>query len=77
MRHNALTRMIRHAESRDLVGRKVAMLVETPKEQAGRPSKSLTLEQACALLAAAEGSIRTEEALRWELSAHERVSARR
>jgi integrase len=64
-----------------LVGRNVAMLVGTPKGQAGRPSKSLSLEQASALLAAAEGTrmhayialclatgIRTEEAraLRWE-----------
>ena len=81
MGHNALTRAIRHAEARDLVGRNVATLVETPKGQAGRPSNSLTLEQASALLAAAEGTrmhayislclatgIRTEEAraLRWE-----------
>jgi integrase len=81
MGHNALTRAIRHAEARDLVGRNVATLVETPKGQAGRPSHSLTLEQASALLAAAEGTrmhayialclatgIRTEEAraLRWE-----------
>jgi len=81
MGHSALTRAIRHAEARDLVGRNVAMLVDTPKGQAGRPSKSLTLDQASALLAAAEGTrmhayivvclvtgIRTEEAraLRWE-----------
>ena len=81
MAHNALTRAIRHAEARDLVGRNVAVLVDTPKGQAGRPSKSLSLEQASALLAAAEGTrmhayialclatgIRTEEAraLRWE-----------
>jgi integrase len=81
MGHNALTRVIRHAEARDLVGRNVAILVETPKGQAGRPSKSLSLEQASALLAAADGTrmhayialclatgIRTEEAraLRWE-----------
>jgi integrase len=81
MGHNALTRAIRHAEARDLVGRNVAALVETPKGQAGRPSKSLTLEQASALLAVCEGTrmhayislclatgIRTEEAraLRWE-----------
>ncbi len=46
MGHNALTRAIRHAEARDLVGRNVATLVDTPKGQAGRPSKSLTLEQA-------------------------------
>jgi integrase len=81
MGHNALTRAIRHAEARDLVGRNVATLVDTPKGQAGRPSKSLTLEQASALLAATEDTrmyayislclatgIRTEEAraLRWE-----------
>ena len=81
MGHNALTRTIRHAEARDLVGRNVATLVDTPKGQAGRPSKSLTLEQASALLAVTEGTrmhayislclatgIRTEEAraLRWE-----------
>ena len=81
MGHNALTRVIWHAEARDLVGRNVAMLVDTPKGQAGRPSKSLCLEQASALLAATEGTrmhayislclatgIRTEEAraLRWE-----------
>jgi integrase len=81
MGHNALTRAIRHAEARDLVRRNVAMLVDTPKGQTGRPSKSLSLDQASALLAAAEGTrmhayialclatgIRTEEAraLRWQ-----------
>lgn len=49
MGHNALTRAIRHAEAHDLVGRNVATLVGTPKGQAGRPSRSLTLEQATAL----------------------------
>jgi integrase len=81
MGHNALTRAIRHAKARDLVRRNVAMLVDTPKGQAGRPSKSLSLDQASTVLAAAEGTrmhayialclatgIRTEEAraLRWE-----------
>jgi hypothetical protein len=56
MGHNALTRAIRHAEARDLVGRNVALLVETPKGQTGRPSNSLSLEQAAALLAAAAGT---------------------
>lgn len=80
MGHNALTRVLRHAEARDLVKRNVATLVDTPKGQAGRPSKSLTLTQASALLAAARDArmrayiclclstgIRTEEAraLRW------------
>ena len=80
--HNVLVRAIRHAERDDLVGRNVAALVDTPKGQAsGRPSKSLTLEQAVALMAAAEGTrleayivlsllsgLRTEEAraLRWD-----------
>jgi integrase len=49
MGHNALTRAIRHGESQDLVGRNVAGLVETRKGQAGRPSRSLTLQQATAL----------------------------
>jgi integrase len=81
MGHNALTRTIRHAEARNLVGRNVATLADTPKGQAGRPSKSLTFEQASALLAVTEGTrmhayialclatgIRTEEAreLRWD-----------
>jgi integrase len=81
MGHNALTRAIRHAEARDLVKRNVAGLADTPMGQAGRPSKSLTLEQASALLDAAQDvrmrayiclclttGIRTEEAraLRWE-----------
>jgi integrase len=81
MGHNALTRVITHAEARDLVGRNVATLVDTPKGQTGRPSKSLTLEQASALLAGAAGTrmhayialclatgIRTEEAraLHWD-----------
>jgi integrase len=56
MGHNALTRVIRHAEARDLVGRNVATLVDTPKGQVGRPSKSLTLVQASALLAVTEGT---------------------
>jgi len=78
---NSLERAIRHAESNDLVGRNVAALVKAPQGRGGRPSKSLTLEQAKALLAAAEGTrlyayvvlsllagIRTEEAraLRWD-----------
>jgi integrase len=50
--HNALTRTIRYAESQDLVARNVATLVDTPKGQAGRTSKSLTLKQAAALLRA-------------------------
>ena len=78
---NALERAIRHAEANDLVGRNVAALVDPPRGRTGRPSKSFTLEQAKALLAAAEGTrwhayvavsllsgIRTEEAraLRWD-----------
>jgi integrase len=79
--HNALERAIRHAEANDYVRRNVASLVRPPSGQPGRPSKSLTLDQANTLLAAAEGSplgayvvlclltgVRTEEAraLTWE-----------
>jgi integrase len=53
MGHLALKRAIRHAEASDLVSRNVASLVDTPKGQEGRPSKSLTLEQAVAVITAA------------------------
>ena len=77
----SLARAIRHAEAHDLVGRNVATLVDNPKGQVGRPSRSFTLEQSLALLDAARESrlnayvvlslatgIRTEETreLRWE-----------
>lgn len=77
---NCLERAIRHAEIRDLIGRNVAALVKAPRGRPGRPSKSLTLEEARALLAAAKPfrlygyvvlsvmtGLRTEElrALRW------------
>ena len=79
--HNCLTRAVRHAEGQDLVRRNVSALVDTPRGLAGRPSQSLTLEQASALLEAAEASrlhafivlclltgVRSEEAraLTWE-----------
>ena len=79
--HNALERAIRHAEANDYVRRNVAALVKPPAGQPGRPSKSLTADQAVTLLAAAEGSrlgayvvlcllagVRTEEAraLTWD-----------
>jgi integrase len=54
MGHLALKRAIRHAEASDLVSRNVAVLADTPKGQQGRPSKSLTLEQAVAVIAAAK-----------------------
>ena len=53
MGHLALKRTIRHAEANDLVSRNVATLVGTPKGQQGRPSKSLTLVQAVAVITAA------------------------
>jgi integrase len=53
MGHLALKRAARHAEANDLVARNVATLVDTPKGQEGRPSKSLTLEQAVAVITAA------------------------
>jgi integrase len=78
--HSILNRAVLRAMARDKVKRNVVALCAVPSGQVGRPSKSLTLAQAVALLAAAEDSpmhayivvslmsgIRTEEvrALRW------------
>ena len=52
MGHLALKRAVRHAEANDLVSRNVATLAGTPKGQEGRPSRSLTLDQAMAIIAA-------------------------
>jgi integrase len=74
--HNAVERAIRHSEADDRVARNVASLIRPPEGKApGRPSKSLTLEQAQVVLKAASESwlaayvslslftgIRTEEA---------------
>ncbi|HEX9520548.1 MAG TPA: hypothetical protein VF940_30745 [Streptosporangiaceae bacterium] len=79
--HNALERAIRHGEANDLVSRNVASLVTPPPGQEGRPSKSLTADEAAAVLQAATRyrihayvvlclltGIRSEEAraLRWD-----------
>jgi len=79
--HNCLTRAVRHAEGQDLVRRNVSALADTPRGLEGRPSQSLTLEQASALLASPASSrlhafivlclltgVRSEEAraLTWE-----------
>lgn len=45
---------IRRAQARDYVRRNVALLCDPPKGTAGRPSKSLTLDQAAAVLDAAD-----------------------
>ncbi|WP_431041433.1 tyrosine-type recombinase/integrase [Streptomyces sp. P1-3] len=70
-----LRRSIAHAQRRGKVTRNVAELVERPEGQPGRPSKSLTLEQAKAVLRVKQGTwihayvvlallvgVRTEEA---------------
>ena len=49
-----LKRAITRAQARDKVKRNVVLLCELPKGQTGRPSKSLTLDQTEAMLAAAE-----------------------
>lgn len=53
--HGLLTRSIRMAEKRELVGRNVAALCETPTGQEGHPSRALTLKQAAAVLKACKG----------------------
>jgi hypothetical protein len=52
----SILRQSRRAQARDLVQRNVAPLCEAPKGTVGRPSKSLSLEQASRLLMAAEGT---------------------
>lgn len=79
--HSILNRSVKRAQVREKVKRNVVMLCEVPTGQGGRPSKSLTLDQAEAVLNAAVGSrlhayivlslligARTEElrALKWE-----------
>jgi integrase len=79
--HGCLNRAISRAMARDKIKRNVVALAEPPRGRPGRPSKSLTLTQAAALLDAAEGArlgayivtslltgARTEELrpLRWE-----------
>jgi Helix-turn-helix domain len=51
-----LKRAITRAEARDKVKRNVVLLCDTPQGRRGRPSKSLTLAQAEALLKAAENT---------------------
>jgi hypothetical protein len=53
MGHLALKRATQHAAASDLVTRNVKLLADTPKGQEGRPSESLTLDQAAAVMTAA------------------------
>ena len=53
---SVLKRAITRAQARDKVKRNVVLLCEIPQGRTGRPSKSLTLTQAEALLAAAENT---------------------
>ena len=53
MGHLALKRAIRHAEAGDLVSRNVATLADTPRASKAGLSKSLTLDQAVAIITAA------------------------
>jgi integrase len=79
--HSILSRSVKRAQVREKVKRNVVMLCDVPVGRAGRPSRSMTLDQAEAVLNAAEGTrlnayivlsllvgARTEElrALRWE-----------
>lgn len=56
MVHSILRRSIAHAQRRDKVLRNVAELVETPEGRPGRPSKSLSLEQAKSVLQSRQGT---------------------
>ncbi|MEW9533214.1 tyrosine recombinase XerC [Microbispora sp. NPDC049125] len=53
---SVLKRAVDRAQARDKVKRNVVLLSEVPKGKDGRPSKSLTFDQAAAILDAAEGT---------------------
>jgi hypothetical protein len=53
---SVLKRSVTRAQARDKVKRNVVLLCEVPQGTDGRPSKSLTLDQAEALLSAAVGT---------------------
>jgi integrase len=52
--HSILSRAVRKAQVRDKIRRNIVLLCEIPEGRTGRPSKSLTLVQAEAVLKAAE-----------------------
>jgi integrase len=52
--HSILSRAVNKAQARDKIRRNVVLLCEVPEGRTGRPSKSLTLLQAEAVLKAAE-----------------------
>ena len=54
--HQIIERAIKHAQAADLVNRNVASLITAPEGRSGRPSRSLTLDQATAVLEAAQDS---------------------
>lgn len=54
--HSILKRSIARAQARDKVKRNVVLLCDIPKGKEGRPSKSLTLDQAVSVLRAAENT---------------------
>lgn len=53
--HSLLNRSVKKAQARDKVKRNVVMLADVPEGRPGRPSKSLTLDQAEAVLKASAG----------------------
>ncbi|RST04583.1 site-specific integrase [Streptomyces sp. WAC07149] len=54
--HSVLSRSITHAQRRNRVTENVATLVNVPDGRAGRPSKSLSVEQGAAVLNVSEGT---------------------
>src|SRR6266516_2076808 len=54
--HQIIERAIKHAQAADLVNRNVASLITAPEGRSGRPSRSLTLDQATVVLEAAQES---------------------
>jgi hypothetical protein len=60
----SLARAIRYAEAHNLVGRNMATLVDNPKGQVGRPSRSFTSRRTLALPQAAVQALREHRSVR-------------
>lgn len=56
--HWALTRSITRAQAKSLIARNVLALTGTPEGHTGRPSRSMTLAEATALLTVAQAAVR-------------------
>ena len=68
--YSILSRAIKKAQVQDKIRRNIVLLCEVPEGRAGRPSKSLTLRQAEAVLKAAEQAMTANAGVHRRVLAH-------